>query len=665
MTDNRIVELFEDFYNNTDNVNTSSSVIIDYQDLNSFNKDLAEDLLKSPTMIMQSAEEAAGKNVLFKNVESEKLKISELRESDLNRIIELEGIVSQSTRVIPKVSVAQFVCRDGHNTRVKQDLKTELDYPRECSDPECSYNRETQFELIPRKSDKISFQKIVLQEPHDTVESGDTPESIDVYVKDALAGVVTAGDRIRVTGAYRSASQEGSSILKTYIECLDINKDEDSFTEINITDEDVKKIKQFAEKDTVYDDIINSVAPTIQGLTNEKEAIAYQLFRGVRKTNASSNIRGDIHILLVGDPSVGKSQILNYVADVAPNSVISSGKSASEAGITVAAVRSKDIKGDEQWTLKAGSMVLADEGVACIDELDKMKDNDRDAMHEALEQQTISVAKAGINTTLKSRCALLGAANPKQGRWNEFDPIQDQIDLDPPLISRFDLIFAPKDNRDKEEDMELSEHIIKTNKYAEQLESEGESTVESEDIEPTIPPELLKKYIAYARSNYRPVLTEEAEDTIKSFFVGIRDEASEEGNMPITARKIEGLIRVSEAAARIQLSDTIEEHHAERAVNIVKQSLKDVGYDEETGEFDIDKIETGETKSQRDRVRDILEMVREFEDDGDKGAPKDKVIDELVEKGYEEDKLLYAIRKETGKSNGQLYEPVQGELAEI
>lgn len=648
-------ELFENYYKDNE------KGVVDYNTLSDFNEDLADDFVKSPIKLMNKAEKPVDGEVNYKGLISglDDIKISDLRESDLDSIIVFEGIVSQSTQVVPKLSTGHFECRDSHITKVKQDLSTDIKYPRQCSNDNCNYSADSQFELIPRRSEKISFQKIVIQEPHDTVESGKKPDSIDVYLRDDLTGLIKTGDRVKVAGIYRSTDKDNTSILKTYVEGVEIDMDDDSLSDVDLTEDDIKKIKELSENDDIYEMLINSIAPTIKGLRNEKEAVIYQLFRGVQKS-ISSDIRGDIHILLIGDPSVGKSQLLNYVSKIAPNAVISSGKSASEAGITVAAVRSKDIKGDEEWTLKAGAMVLADEGIACIDELDKMEDNDRDSLHEAMEQQQISVAKAGINTTLKSRTALLGAANPKQGRWNEFDAIQDQIDLDPPLISRFDLIFAPTDDRDRDEDEILSDHIIRSNKYAEQVESDtSEVTVDSSNIEPDIEPELLKKYISYARNNYKPVLTKEAEDKIKSFFVEIRDTAEGNDNVPITARKIEAIIRVCEAAARVQLSNEITEEHAERGIRIIKESLKDVGYDEEAGRFDVDKIETGNTKTQRDRLSVLTDIIESNNDEGDKGCPKDIIFEEMKDKDYEEDKIEYTLRK--AQRDGRIYEPVNGE----
>lgn len=335
---------------------------------------------------------------------------------------------------------------------------------------------------------------------------------------------------------------------------------------------------------------------------------------------------------------------------------------------TAAAVRDSEFGGDDNWTLQAGALVLADQGLACVDEIDKMDASDRSSMHEGLEQQTISVAKAGINATLKSRCTLLAAANPKEGRWNGYDPVPEQIDLEPALVSRFDMIFAPEDTRENDRDTKLAEHILDTNLRGEQLEAGDDPGQKTDDIEPEISLDLFKKYIAYARQHRKPVMTSSAYDEIRDFFVEIRaegDDIGEQEAIPITARKIEGLIRVSEAAARIQLSDTVKREHAERAKNIIRSSLKDVGYNEETGTFDADMTESNQSSSQRDRRHKLKQVIKENNDEGEKGAPKELIIEIMTEEfGFDEDEVEYDLNK-LGREGDEIYEPRPNEFAQL
>ncbi|QCC46495.1 LAGLIDADG family homing endonuclease [Halobellus limi] len=297
---------------------------------------------------------------------------------------------------------------------------------------------------------------------------------------------------------------------------------------------------------------------------------------------------------------------------------------------------------------------------------------DRSAMHEALEQQSISVSKAGINATLKSRCSLLGAANPKYGRFDQYEPIGEQIDLEPALISRFDLIFTVTDNPDPETDAELAEHIINTN-YAGELNTQkskvpsseftdGEVESATEEVTPEIDAELLRKYIAYAKRNCYPTMTDEAKEVIRDFYVDFRAKgADDDAPVPVTARKLEALVRLSEASARLRLSDTVEREDAVRVTEIVESCLRDIGMDPETGEFDADIVETGTSKNQRDRIKDIKHLIEELEDEYEEGAPVEQVIERAgTDLGLEETKAEDEI--ENLKRKGELYEPRQSYL---
>ena len=364
------------------------------------------------------------------------------------------------------------------------------------------------------------------------------------------------------------------------------------------------------------------------------------------------------------------SQMISYVENIAPRSVYTSGKGSSAAGLTAAAVRD-DFGDGQQWSLEAGALVLADKGIAAVDELDKMDSSDRSAMHEGLEQQKISVSKAGINATLKARCSLLGAANPKYGRFDQYEPIGEQIDLEPALISRFDLIFTVTDSPDPEHDSRLAKHIIKTN-YAGELNTQREELASSEftsdqvaevtqEVAPEIDAELLRKYIAHAKRSCYPTMTEEAKELIEEFYVDLRSKgADEDAPVPVTARKLEAMVRLAEASARLRLSDTVEREDADRATDIVESCLKDIGIDPETGQFDADVVETGTSKSQRDRIKNIKGLIADIEAEYQEGAPVDEVLDRAGEIGMDPGKAEQEIEKL--RTKGEVYEPKQGHL---
>ncbi|EQD70393.1 replicative DNA helicase Mcm, partial [mine drainage metagenome] len=314
------------------------------------------------------------------------------------------------------------------------------------------------------------------------------------------------------------------------------------------------------------------LAPTIKGMEQEKEAIALQLFGGVEKHHEDGiRVRGDINVLLIGDPGVAKSQLLRYITDVAPRGIYTSGKGATAAGLTAAAV--KDDFAGGRWVLEAGMLVLADGGMAIIDELDKMSAEDRSAMHEVLEQQTVSIAKAGITATLNARCPVLAAANPKWGRFDSTKSIAEQIDLPPTLLSRFDVIFSIMDRPEEKRDRFLASRILRAHRDWEAR----PSAVGPSSTGAPLPPDRLKKYIAYARKTIRPVLTDGALTALEDYYVNVRKQGEEpNAPVPITARQLEALVRLSEAAARARLSPSVEPTDAQRAIQIMENFLRRV-----------------------------------------------------------------------------------------
>jgi replicative DNA helicase Mcm len=431
------------------------------------------------------------------------------------------------------------------------------------------------------------------------------------------------------------------------------------YEEFEISEQDKKRILELSEDPEIYTKIVNSIAPVIYGYETIKLAIALQLFGGVRKKLPDgTEIRGDIHILLVGDPGVAKSQMLRYVHRIAPRSVYTTGKGTTSAGLTATATRDEI---DGRWTLEAGALVLADKGIALVDEIDKMRAEDRSALHEAMEQQTISVAKAGINAMLRSRCALLGAANPKYGRFDPYSPIVEQIDLSPTLLSRFDLIFVMTDQPDAERDRFLATHILDTHEIGERLEfmrnlAVGEVSLELKKIEPEIDPDLLRKYIAYAKRTVFPILTKEAKERITEFYVNLRD-SSKDTSVTITARQLEALIRLAEASAKLRLSDKVTTEDVDRVIEIFRRSLEQIALNPETGEIDIDYGFTGTSKTQRDRIFTIKRIIEELEaqEDYKKGVPEEVILRKAEEKGIDFAKAKEALYKM--KEMGELYSP--------
>jgi len=646
-----------------------------FSDLETFDPELADELLDTPDEVLYSSEEAL-KNIDipvdadFEKVnvrvvgipKSEKVLARNLRSHHIGKFISIEGIVRKATEVRPKLVEAVFECiRCGEHTSIKQDSNN-FQEPYEC--PGCE--RKGPFDLKPDLSEFIDSQKIQIQESPEELKGGEQPQDINVLMEDDITGIGIPGNRVVVNGVLRSSqkSKRGgkTTLFDVYLYCNSIEVKEQEFEEIEISEEEEEEIIKLSENPEIYDKIKNSIAPTIYGYEDVKEAMALQLFSGVPKNLPDgSRIRGDVHIFLVGDPGIGKSQILRYVSNLAPRGVYASGKSSTSAGLTAAAI--KDEFGDGNWTLEAGALVLADKGIATIDEMDKMGGQDRSALHEAMEQQTISVAKAGITATLKSRCALLGAANPKYGRFDKYERIAEQIDMEPALLSRFDLIFTLTDEPDREKDRKIAEHIITSHHYAGEksnLPRDNQDLIDeeikTEDIEPEINPETLRKYIAYSK-RVKPVLTKEAKEELIDFYLELRKIGEgKDSPVPITARQLEALIRLAEASARTRLSDKVEKIDSRRSVAIVRKCLKEVGIDPETGNLDIDVLTTGTSKSQRDKIRLLKEIINNLE--GEEGAPVDEVIEAAKDKGMNQKEVKDNI--ERLREKGDIIEPRTG-----
>ena len=499
------------------------------------------------------------------------------------------------------------------------------------------------FRLLQEESKYIDTQTARMQEPLEKLSGGTEPKQMLLTLEDDLVDTLNPGDKVRITGTLKTFREERSGKFKNYLYVNHIEPLEQEFEELDISEEDEAKILELSKDPHIHDKIINSTAPSIRGYRDVKEAIALQLFGGaVKELEDGTRLRGDIHILIVGDPGIGKSQMLKYVSKLAPRSVYTSGKGTSGAGLTAAAVRD-ELGG---WSLEAGALVLGDKGNVCVDELDKMRSEDRSALHEALEQQTVSIAKAGIMATLNTRCSVLAAANPKFGRFDRYKTVADQIDLPAPILSRFDLTFVIEDKPNFENDRKLAQHILKTH--------------QNESVDYEIEPDLLRKYIGYAHNNYpNPKLTDEATKVLEDFYVEVRGGGIEEdAPVPITARQLEAIIRLAEASAKLQLKTEVGADDALRAIRLQQECLKQVGYDPDTGKIDIDKVEGRTPRSDRDKLNKVVEEIAKLEE-LENTAPIN-TLREIMKDEYEvSEEKLDSILKQL-KNKGIIYEPTAG-----
>jgi replicative DNA helicase Mcm len=643
-------------------VSGKTSLIVEFEDILTFDHRLADKLLEKPEEYLRHADNAAQSQLAIEAPEyAEKQKITvrivrlleptllrKLGAAHIGKLVMIEGIVVRSTPVRPMVMRAAFKCRGCGNITYVEQTGPFLKAPFACADPSC--RRKGSFDFVQEESSFIDSQDLRIQERPEDLPPGQLPRTLHVkLVGSEIVDVARPGDHVSIVGIVRAAAPTMPKVgkLRTFVLHLDANSIEVLGKEPEATlpsPEEEKQILELAKDPWIHRKIINSIAPSIYGYEHVKEAIMYLLFGGVPKTLPDITIRGELNILLIGDPGTAKSQLLQYVARVAPRGLYTSGRGTTAAGLTAAVIREKG----GGMSLEAGALVLADKGVACIDEIDKMRPEDRVAIHEAMEQHTVSVAKGGIVATLNARTAILAAANPALGRYEQRRTIAENISLPVTILSRFDLIFVLRDVPNKDIDSKMSEHILEIHRKG------------LTPLEPPIPLELLKKYISYAKG-IKPVLTNEALQRLKDFYLAMRSVSESEGSpIAITARQLESLVRLAEARARVALRTEVLAEDAEAAINIMKRSLEEVGIDLSSYKFDIDLIMTGKPKSLRDKLQTLLSVLTEMEKEigmVEKVALINRLETEYKIPRNEVERLIAQLQRE-----GTIYEPREGYL---
>ncbi len=641
------------------------SISFDFLELARFDHELADQLLFNPEKLISTAELAIQKfetelsqyiKARFFNLpESQKIKIRGIRSEHIGKFIFIEGLVRQSSDVRPQVISAKFECPACGNLITIPQIETTFKEPSRCS---CG--RRGRFRLIHK--DLVDAQRLVIEEIPESLEGGEQPKRLSVFLKEDLVEPkmekrTTPGSKVVASCIIKEIpipSKSGGQLTRydlvaeaNYIEAV-----EETYEEIVITEEDERKIKELAKDEQIYEKLVRSIAPGIYGHEDIKGALILQLMGGVRKERSDgTSIKGDIHVLLVGDPGAAKSSLLLFMSKAAPKARYVAGRGASAAGITAAVVKDEFLRG---WALEAGAIVLANGGHLMLDEMDKMTVEDTSALHEAMANQQISISKANIQATLRARTTVLAAANPKFGRFDPYQPVASQIDMPPTLINRFDLIFPVRDLPSKEKDTKIASHILELQQKA-------------EDVKGEITRDLLKKYTAYVRQRVFPKLTNQAIDEIKEFYVGLRNTPTVGGEglkpIPISARQLEALVRLAEASARVRLSNKVTRADARKAISILKYCLMQVGFDYETQQIDIDRISTGIPTSTRNKIIVIREIIKDLESRGKKTIPIEDIITEASDKNITEAQVEEIIEKL--KKEGEIYEPRRGWLARI
>ncbi|XP_010942148.1 DNA replication licensing factor MCM5 [Elaeis guineensis] len=501
----------------------------------------------------------------------------------MSKLVKIAGIAIAASRVKAKATYVTLMCKNCKSIKTvpcRPGLGGAI-VPRSCDHVPQAGEEPCPLDpwiVAPDKSKYVDLQTLKLQENPEDVPTGELPRNMLLSVDRHLVQTIVPGTRLTVMGIYSvyqaSAAQKGAvGVKQPYIRVvgLEQTRETNSAGPSTFTLDEELEFKEFAQRPDAYAKICSMIAPSIYGHSDVKKALACLLFGGSKKRLPDGvRLRGDIHVLLLGDPSTAKSQFLKFVEKTAPVAVYTSGKGSSAAGLTASVIRDSSSR---EFYLEGGAMVLADGGVVCIDEFDKMRPEDRVAIHEAMEQQTISIAKAGITTVLNSRTSVLAAANPPSGRYDDLKTAQDNIDLQTTILSRFDLIFIVKDIRMYDQDKRIASHIIKVHASGAAA-SKNTDTVEGEN--------WLKRYIEYCRVTCQPRLSEMAAEMLQNKYVEIRQkmrqQAHETGKaaaIPITVRQLEAIIRLSESLAKMRLTPVATQEHVEEAFRLFNVSTMD------------------------------------------------------------------------------------------
>ena len=576
----------------------------------------------------------------------------------IGKVTSVSGMVVRSSEVKPLAKELIYVCPDHHVTQRFLLQGMSVNVPVKCDTPNCQHK---DLEIKPESSTFIDFQILRLQELPEDLPPGQLPHYIDITIKQDLVDNARPGDRVILTGIVRieqepivGVSRASSGLYRLRIDGNNIEflagrsgvKASRRTEREEVSPEEEKLIKALASDPSIDQRLIDSFAPHIKGHELIKEAILYLIIgSNQRILSDGTKIRGDINIFLVGDPGTAKSEMLKFCARIAPRGLYTSGRGSTAAGLTAAVVRDKS----GIFMLEAGAVVLGDQGLVCIDEFDKMTTEDRSALHEVMEQQTVSIAKGGIVATLNARTSILSAANPMYGKYDPFKNITENVNLPIPLLTRFDLIFVVRDIPSKERDRNIAQHI---------MDLHSATGIENRSL---IDVDILTKYLGYAK-RLSPTMTKDAEEKLLEYYLKMRNVESEE-MITVTPRQLEGLIRLATARSRLLLKTEVDADDAQRAIFLMESMLQDVGVDVNTGKVDLGVLQ-GKPRSEMAKVQLFMDILRALEGEPPSQVEEKLFIKELVKtEKFTEDEAHEYVRK-MGRE-GTIYESSPGHISRV
>ena len=643
----------------------STSLVVDYIDFDTFKPDLAKIITNKPDEMFDAFNRAIF-NVLYEihpdyadeiqnNIKvrignyTVQKSLREINAEVINKLVGVSGMVVRSSEVKPLAKKIGYRCLSCSEITEAQLRGLVLKKPLRCG--KCD---EKELEMDPDTSIFIDFQMVRLQELPEDLPAGHLPHYLEVTIIGDLVDQCRPGDRILLTGIVRIEQEQLSQLIKTslfrlrmegnnieYLGGRTADKDSRTIERLEISNEDEKHIFALARKNDAYDILISSYAPHVYGHEVIKEVILLLIVGSVTKRlEDGSARRGDINVLLVGDPGTAKSEMLKFAAKIAPRGLYTSGRGSTAAGLTAAVIRDKS----GIMMLEAGAVVLGDQGLVCIDEFDKIKPEDRSALHEVMEQQTCSVAKGGIVATLNARTSILAAANPLYGKYDPFKNITENVNLPIPLLTRFDIIYVIRDIPEKEKDHRIASHIL-------ELHRESESTGQY-----LIDIDLFSKYLAYSKT-MEPKLTVEAIDKIRDYYMKMRNVESE-GMITVTPRQLEGLVRLATARSKLLLKDYVDTEDAERAIYLIQTMLETAGVDVNTGRVDLGVLH-GKPQSEISKLKLFMEVFHGLSGQDKNDVEEKNFINELIQTGrFSEEDAKNFLNK--AMQNGQIYERRSG-----